>query len=132
MTNPLVLHTVAIREDGCFSVMLWEGRPFAVTVERTFENNRVVIPAGLLVCKRTTRFEATPPYSTFEIIVPGHTRILFHKGNVEDDSKGCVIVGKAFGMLNGKTSVQNPKEGFEEFAALTAELEEFNVQVEGR
>src|SRR3990167_9383962 len=91
------LKTVAVREDGCFSVLLWDGRPFAVSVERTFENMRVVIPAGITKAKRS--FYHKGGYPTFEIEVEGHTRVLFHKGNIEDHSEACVIVGESFGQL---------------------------------
>ncbi len=32
-------------------------------------------------------------FETFEIIVPGHTDILFHVGNINNDSEGCVLLG---------------------------------------
>ena len=123
----LTLSTVAIRDDGCFSAMLWDGRPFAVSVERTFENRRVVIPAGLSLCKRS--FYNKGGYPTFEIIVPGHTRVLFHKGNFELNSEACVIVAESFGVLEGKTAVLDSKGGFSEFITLTEGLSEFWMEV---
>ena len=126
----LHLKTVAVRPDGCYSVLLWDGKPFAVSVERTFENNRVVIGNGTFKCLKSYYHKGN--YSTFEIIVPGHTRVLFHKGNLETDSEGCVIVGESFGVLTGKTAILNSRGGFEELMALTDELVEFNMEVSGR
>jgi hypothetical protein len=128
----LHLKTVALREDGCFSAMLWDNRPFAVSVERTFELLRTVIRNGKYTCKRTTRFEGDPPYPTFEVIVPGHTRILFHKGNIEAHSLGCVLVAESFGMLDGVTSVMESNKGFDEFMSLAGSLDEFEMEVSGR
>ena len=126
----LELKTVAVREDGCFSAMLWEGRPFAVSVERTFEGGRVVIGNGVHRCKRSHYHKGG--YQTFEILIEGHTRVLFHKGNKETDSEACVIVGESFGDLGGATAVLDSKGGFDEFMRLTAGLDEFDMNVSGR
>lgn len=138
MSEPsLELHTVAIRDDGAFSVLLWEKRPFAVSVERTFEDaerpghgKRLVIPAGILVCKRTIYQKGG--YPTYEILVSGHSRVLFHKGNKETDSEACVIVAESFGSLDGKTAVMDSKGGFEELMALSGGREVFTMLVTGR
>jgi hypothetical protein len=35
------------------------------------------------------------PFTTFEITgVPGHSNILFHIGNYNKDSEGCVLLGR--------------------------------------
>jgi len=125
----LQLKTIAVRDDGCFSVLLWEGKPFAVSVERTFEDGPV-IRNGTYLC--TQSFYHKGNYPTFEIHVPGHDRVLFHKGNTEDDSLACVVVAESFGELHGKTAVLDSKGGFGEFMALTAGLNEFEMEVTGR
>lgn len=125
------LVTVAIRPDGCFSVLKdFAGRPFAVTVERTFEHGEVVIKQGMHRCRRS-RFHRGG-YDTFEIDVEGHSRVLFHKGNTELDSTACVIVGESFGELNNATAVLDSKGGFGEFMRLTGGLAEFYLNVLGR
>lgn len=134
--SPLELKTVAIRPDGCFSVMLWVGRPFAVSVERTFDageaehGKRIVIPAGVHRCRRSKYFKGG--YDTYEIEIAGHTRVLFHKGNLEQHSEACVIVAESFGTLSGQTAVLNSKGGFDEFMALANGVEEFDMEVSGR
>lgn len=131
MAEPrLELKTVAVREDGCFSVLLWDGRPFAVSVERTFENGRPVITQNEYKCTRSTYIKGG--YEAFEIHVPGHTRILFHKGNVEEDSVGCVIVAGSFGVVRGRTAVLDARTGFGGLMELTAGLAEFYMVVTGR
>ena len=124
------LKTVAIREDGCFGVLLFNGRPFAVTLERTFENLRTVIRAGAHQCRRSYYHKGG--YETFEITVEGHARVLFHKLNVEEESEACVGVGESFGQLHGETAIIDSKHGFEEFVSLTAGLNEFVLDVTGR
>lgn len=127
---PLELKTVAIREDGCYSVLLWDGRPFAVSVERTFENLRIVIPPGLALCKRTQYYKGG--YPTYEIVVEGHSRVLFHKGNKEAHSEACVIVAESFGMLGKDTAVLDSEHGFNEFMQLADGNSEFWMRVTGR
>lgn len=130
MTARLELKTVAEREDGCFSVLLWDGRPFAVSVERTFEDGRAVIRDGVYRCVRSVYHKGG--YPTFEIIVPGHDRVLFHKGNTEDNSLACVCVAESYGLLNGKTAVLDSAGGFGELMGLADGLDGFDMNVTGR
>jgi hypothetical protein len=132
----LELKTVAIREDGVFGALLWDGKPFAVTVERTFDPGEaahgkpIVIQNGVYRCSASWYNKGG--YPTYEIHVPGHTRVLFHKGNTEADSLGCVLIGESFGALSGKTAVLNSKGGFEEFMCLANGIPEFYLEVSGR
>ena len=44
--------------------------------------------------------------------VPGRVAIQIHKGNTVDHTEGCVLVGTAFGALNGKPAVLHSKDAF--------------------
>ena len=130
-TDPrLHLHTVAVRGDGCYSVLLWDGRPFAVSVERTFDDGRPVIGNGTHPCKRSHYYKGG--YPTFEIYVVGHHRVLFHKGNLETQSEACIIVAESFGVLDGQTAVLDSKGGFGELMKLAEGLDSFEMEVTGR
>lgn len=126
----LELKTVANIKDGLFSVLMWLGVPFAVSVERTFDDGGFIIKAGTYRCVRSFYYKGG--YQTFEIIVEGHTRILFHKGNIEEHSLGCVIVAESFGVFGGKTAVLDASHGFSELMQLSAGLQEFPMIVTGR
>jgi len=126
----LELKTVAVRDDGCYSVLLWDGRPFAVSVERTFDDGRPVIGSGTYRCKRD--FYHKGGYPTFEIYVVGHHRVLFHKGNTEADTVACIVVGESFGELKGQTAVLDSAGGFGELMRLAQGLDEFQMEVSGR
>lgn len=127
----LELRTLSIRDEGCFSEMWWDGTKFAVSVERTFDDERPAINAdGEYLCV-ATRF-IRGGYDTFEVMVAGHSRILFHKGNTELDSIGCVVVGDRFGRIGDKTAVLDSKKAFERFVTLTAGLKQFTMKVSGR
>ena len=39
-------------------------------------------------------------YMTYEVMnVPGRSRILFHAGNTEEDTKGCILLGLQLGVF---------------------------------
>jgi hypothetical protein len=62
------------------------------------QRNISAIPAGEYLCKRTIYHRHG--YETFEVCdVPGRTRILFHPGNTEEDSDGCILLGMKLGVL---------------------------------
>ena len=56
------------------------------------------IPPGVYVCKRVDSLRFG---DTFEVTgVPDRSHILFHAGNTEEDTQGCILVGSMFGVLN--------------------------------
>ena len=67
----------------------------------TFEDKP--IPAGTYEVRRMPP-EANPKHGEcFEVQkVPGRTDILFHSGNDENDSEGCILVGMGFRSLRGQ------------------------------
>ena len=107
-------------EAGIFGELKADGSHFLYTLEHSY-NNAPKIPAGTYTCVRGQHQLHSGPIETFEITgVEGHSGLLFHPGNTEDDSEGCVLLGrnssntalfdsrKAFGMfmtaLEGKNS----------------------------
>lgn len=124
------IKTVAMLAAGCFGVLLYRGIPFAVTCERTFDNGRPVIGAGKYRCKRD--FYHRGGYPTYEIFVPGHSLVKFHRGNLETDSKACVLVAESFARFDGQPGVASSKDGFAEFMQLAEGLDEFELVVSGR
>lgn len=120
------------------SEVLDDPRPFAVALERTFADLRGTPPAperpvlgnGRFPCKKTKYHRGG--YVTFEILVPGHSRILFHRLNWEDQSEGCVGIGESFAVLDGRTAIGDSKGGFDEFWSLVKDLDEFDLVVSGR
>lgn len=106
-----------IGRDGAFGMLALDGAPVAVTCERTYPVAEsapdgpqfVKIPPGTYTCKRTIKHSSSTvghPYECFEVTgVEGHSRLLFHAGNTEMDSEGCILLGWRFGTAAGRPAV---------------------------
>lgn len=129
----LTLLRVGVDETGAYGVLRQGQVPFAVTLERTYTVDGlqiVKIPPGHYECRRT-RYEKGK-YDTYEIMVPGHSRMLFHKLNVETESEGCVGVAEEFGLLHGDPAILRASHGFEEFMQRTGGRDRWVLEVTDR
>lgn len=131
---------VASTKHGTFGVIIWKDAPFALTLERPWANNqkgKSCIPAGeyaVLRCK------ASPDYGfknsskfgdTFQVMnVPGgRSYILFHKGNLDDDTRGCILLGEQYGFLRGQPAILASGPGFKEFLGIMATKNGFDLVI---
>lgn len=118
-------------------MLLIDGVPCGpITVERSYPvdpaqprgEQYVKIPPGRYVCKRSVFYRGG--YDTYEITgVVGHSRLLFHRGNAEEDSDGCILVGRRFGFVGMRPAVLESREGFAEFMRLTWGRSSFGLRV---
>jgi hypothetical protein len=109
---------VAIRENGCFGVLKHEGLPFAVTLERTYGYPPAPkIPEGLYTITRDRFWRGG--YDSYQIHVPGHSRLLIHQANLPDELDGCIAVGEGFSPLHGRAGIASSAKGFMEFMHLS-------------
>lgn len=126
----LTLKRVASDNYGTFGVLIDGDTPFAVTCEDLWRDNAPsisCIPVGMYHCKRVK----SPKFGdTFEVTgVPGRSHILFHKGNTEDDTHGCILVAEEFGKLHGKTAVLASGAGYGEFMARLKGVDSFPLHI---
>lgn len=126
----ITLIRVSYHHDGTFGVLLDENVPFALTVEREWLNNvRDIscIPVGKYICRRVR----SPKFGdTFEVTdVPDRTHILFHWGNIEDDTEGCIVVAEQFESLGEKVAVLSSKKGYSEFKKRTKDVDAFILEI---
>lgn len=117
--------------EGTFGVMRLDGRAYCVTLEPPDMGNREnisCIPAGRYICRRV----ASPRFGqTFEVDgVLDRNHILLHPGNVADDTHGCILLGKHFGLLRGDRAVLNSGATFADFMRQCSDVEEFSLVVE--
>ena len=122
-------------KDGIFGELTMEDdkRVFFLTLEHAYPDDdkfKPKVPKGEYICKRGThKLSDLVPFETFEIQkVPGCWGILFHVGNYNRDSSGCILIGKGrgFTQARGKMIVDS-RRGFKEFMELLSGEDEFKI-----
>lgn len=118
-------------DSGIFSILEDENN---VILAHTLEHNFNGIPKvynGTFICKRGThKLSHGSPFETFEITgVKGHSGILFHKGNFNKDSDGCVLLGDGLAQSKDGQMVTNSKATFDRFLLLLTGVDSFSLIV---
>ena len=132
------LRRLESRKDGIFGELLdEEGDEIAVTLEHAYENGDgsyfAKIPAGQYSCKRGLHqlLHMVSPFETFQVCdVPGHNDILFHVGNRNDDSEGCVLLGTETTQIGDAQIITGSKLAFQRFMKLLAAVNRFDLVVQ--
>lgn len=126
--------------DGIFSELEdTDGEFVAYTLERAYAVPNSFptewgpkIPAGEYICIRGIHQLANgKPFETFEVLgVAGHTGLLFHCGNFDSDSQGCILLGQQIQNINAETKmVTQSQVAFANFRALEAAINSFMLTV---
>lgn len=126
----LTLIRIGTTDYGTFGVLKDGPIPFALTLEQPWrdnEPNASCIPAGDYICRRVT----SPKFGdTFEVTaVPNRTHILFHKGNLIEDTHGCILVGEQFTYLNHLPGIGASAAGFGEFLSVMEGIPAFSLTI---
>lgn len=132
----LTLTRNKFRPDGVFSTLTNDlGEVVAFTLEHSYDNLPKLQP-GAYTCVRGQHqlHHMTAPFETFEIKgVIGHSNILFHWGNYNADSDGCVLLGEkvvpAAKAANAALMVTNSKVTFAKFMELQQGVDSFTLSV---
>ena len=72
-------------------------KPLCLTLEdpwRLNEKGKSCIPPGVW---KAVPYDAPTYGETWEVQVPGRSAILFHPGNSEADTQGCILLGSEWG-----------------------------------
>lgn len=134
----MVLRRLANRQDGIVGELQSDDiLSFkCATLEHAYADDRggwfSKIPIGFYKCVRGMhKLTHGPMFETFEIkYVPGHTGILFHTGNFNNDSMGCVLLGERMEDRPGQAvMIANSKITFELFMRAQRNVKEFNLTV---
>lgn len=84
-------------EQGALGVLTFDGKFFLFSLEPDSQDKkRPHVEDGTYPLRR---FSGAKWKDTLEIVVPGHSAVLFHVGNFEEDSRMCVLLGSAPGYL---------------------------------
>lgn len=132
--------------DGVFGVLdLYDSAGehaarYYTAEEEWLENQRNVscIPAGIYTCRRTLYHKHG--YETFEVEgVTGRDRILIHPGNTEEDTAGCILLGRQFGGVpatdedsheaRNKWGVQQSQKAFADLMQRLSVVNTFTLEV---
>lgn len=118
------------QRDGIFGILTdVGGKVVAHTLEHAYSDGTgwaPKIPDGEFVCVRGEHQLASGPIETFEITgVPGHSGLLFHYGNFNKDSEGCVLVGEA----EAGNALTKSRAAFAKLMALQDGVDQFNLTV---
>lgn len=127
----LTLKRIEFKEDGIISHLLDENNHIlAVTLEHSYDKKPKLYD-GEFTCKRGKHsLHNSVPFETFEIMgVIGHTGILFHVGNRNYDSEGCVLLGKTFEDNIMGAMITESKITFNKFMTFLREVDEFQLTV---
>lgn len=79
------------------------------------------IPAGTYTCVPYTSSSHSDVYEVQD--VPGRTYILFHSGNFESDTLGCILIGNIAGILLNQPAVMDSKACMDRFKKLIGKNE---------
>ncbi len=128
----LKLNRRQYKADGILSELCRCAKIIARTLEHSYDGVPKLQP-GVYKCVRGThKLHDGIPFETFEVTgVAGHSGILFHAGNWQKDSDGCILVGDAVTMSKQGTMITNSKALFREFMALQNGVNEFLLTVQG-
>ena len=136
----LILKRRNYRLDGVFGELTDEqGNCICFTLERSYADLNALeaispkLPAGTYKCvKGPHRLKGmVQDFETFEVMnVPGHWGILFHVGNYNEDSEGCILLGEGLGtrQKNG-VMLTNSKKAFAKFMTLLKDVDDFQLLV---
>ena len=103
-------------EQGTLGALRIQKELFCCTLEEADRLNAAnisSIPAQQYICRRVQ----SPKFGeTFQVMdVPGRSHILFHAGNVDRDTEGCILLGSSWGKLSGRRAVLNSGTTFRAF-----------------
>ncbi len=129
----MLLERIHFLAEGIFGQLSDDSGFSCHTLEHSYpvgESYEAKLPQGDYLCRRGFHQLADgKSFETFEIAeVPGHTGILFHWGNYNKDSAGCVLLG----MKRLPTMIMFSRKAFNSFMYHLKGVDEFTLMVTTR
>lgn len=131
----LVLKRIAFNPKQTYGVILRKdndtySKPLFVTLEDAWNNNASdvsCIPEGLYLCHRIT----SPHFGeVFEVgNVPNRTHILFHAGNSDVDTHGCILLGTSFDVSCDR--IMQSQAAVFAFMSMLKNEDSFSLEIQG-
>lgn len=126
------------RSDGIFGYITDENDTLLYkTLEHSYIDYKgdysPKLPIGTYTCVRGQHqlHSMKQPFTTFEVTnVPGHVGILFHVGNYNGDSDGCILLGTSVSVMdNGGLMLDSSKVAFDKFMDAQKNCDSFTLEV---
>lgn len=116
--------------NATLGVLCIDDSPEVLTLEDAWRDNETrisCIPVGRYRIKlhRSPRFGVT--YKILD--VPERSDILFHPGNTNKDTHGCILLGLQYGRLDANSAVLASKSAFQKFMQLMGDVPEAELLV---
>lgn len=123
--------------DGVLSTLRdLKGNEVAAVIEHSYKDGegpwQAKMPAGVYSCRWGLHrlLGMTQDFATFEVMgVPNHKGILFHCGNFEKDSEGCLLLGISVQTVGGQIEVIDSRVAFKKFMDNQAGIASFTLTV---
>lgn len=135
----LVLKNTDFLDAGIFGELLHEdGSHLCYTLQHAYDTRNgdgsygPKVQNGIYTCVRGQHQLAhmSFPFETFEITnVVGHTNILFHVGNYNGDSEGCVLLGTNAAKYANPPCITKSAMAFAAFMDLLKNIDTFTLTV---
>ena len=131
----LFLNRKSFRSDGIWGELLdGNGNLIAHSLEHSYgpteDGWTPKIPEAEYLCVRGEHrlHSMTEDFTTFEITgVPGHTNLLFHWGNYDSDSDGCVLLGIGIEMGPACQMLSSSRVAFARFMSVQQGCDHFTL-----
>lgn len=115
-------------EAGTFGILRIQKQLSFFTLEPQDRENAIgisSIPAQQYTC---TKYTSQKFGETFQVQdVPGRSSILFHYGNWQEDTEGCIILGS--GILADRRGLKNSREAFDAFMRLMGNHDKLHLTI---
>ena len=135
----MLAELIRVRESeqgaiGIFEINDFDFYCFFLMPDST-DAERFYIPDGNYIARRVGNESWRKWPNTFEIVkqgtdgVDGHTALLFHSGNIEKHSMGCVLLGETIGKLTGQRAVLNSGATYQKFLHYTRNINSLLLKI---
>lgn len=122
----MILIRTRFSPEGVFGELTTDSSDHvAYTLEHSY-NDLPKIAAGAYICVRGQHCLHAGPIETFEVTgVEGRTGLLFHPGNTQQDSEGCILLGTSI----SQDSLTESRKAFASFMTSLEGVNTFTLQV---
>ena len=123
---------------GTFGVLIADDEKLWASLETPLApiaGIRYAIPAGAYRCQIVSsplieRITNGKHRLALEICdVPERSHILFHPGNFQSDSKGCILVGSKAALINGRPAIEKSQAAFADFMQYVEKADDIFLRI---